>query len=65
MRTWATQALREKQPQLLLMFDFDGDGEPDLTDVEAMVNIEDPVQMANILVMAITVAQAKPHEQLD
>lgn len=59
LRTWATQALREKQPELLVMFDVDGDGELDLTDVEAMVNVEDPAALADLLVVAITIYQSQ------
>lgn len=60
LKTWATQALRDQQPFLLQTLDLNKNGLLDLEEVEAVVNLDDPTSLTNLMVLAITLFQSKP-----
>jgi hypothetical protein len=60
LQTWGMDALREHAPQVIPLFDADGNGMLTLAEIEGGVNLEDPVSTTALLVMAIELYRARP-----
>lgn len=59
LQTWGTQALQKAAPQIVPLFDGNGDGILTLAEMEAATNLEDPQSLTMVLVAAIHLLQAK------
>lgn len=59
-QTWGSDALREKAPQVMALFDVDRNNVLTLPEVESVVNAQDPNSMTMLLVMAIELYRSRP-----